>query len=202
MSDAVQYRIGRASETEIAAHLRACDGSFVPPLSGRVDVAEYAGKIAGNAPLSIRQAKKSVRFGMQMELQTALRFEAETYDHLVDTADRLEGLVDLGSPLGMLLGAAPELRGDRPAAVRALEIVHKADPEDFDAVARLLKLSELVEDWDRYADEFYEEGKETMYRFKGVLQFEKTNFEDFGLADYDEIINKSQDKYEEAYPFK
>ena len=33
MSDAVQYRIGRASETEIAAHLRACDGSFVPPLS-------------------------------------------------------------------------------------------------------------------------------------------------------------------------
>ena len=48
--------------------------------------------IAGNAPLSIRQAKKSVRFGMQMELQTALRFEAETYDHLVDTADRLEGV--------------------------------------------------------------------------------------------------------------
>ena len=48
--------------------------------------------IAGNAPLSIRQAKKSVRFGMQMELQTALRYEAEAYDHLVDTDDRLEGV--------------------------------------------------------------------------------------------------------------
>ena len=49
MSGAVQYRIDRASEEEIAAHLRACDGSFVPPLSGRVDVAQYAGKIACNA---------------------------------------------------------------------------------------------------------------------------------------------------------
>ena len=48
--------------------------------------------IAGNAPLSVRQAKKSVRFGMQMDLQTALRFEAEAYDHLVDTEDRHEGV--------------------------------------------------------------------------------------------------------------
>ncbi|MCX7272031.1 MAG: enoyl-CoA hydratase-related protein [Burkholderiales bacterium] len=55
-------------------------------------VLEVAQTIAGNAPLSVRQAKKSVRFGMQMELQTALRFEAEAYDHLVDTDDRLEGV--------------------------------------------------------------------------------------------------------------
>jgi len=48
--------------------------------------------IAGNAPLSIRQAKKAVRFGMQMELQTALRYEAEAYDFLVDTEDRHEGV--------------------------------------------------------------------------------------------------------------
>ena len=51
-----------------------------------------AASIAGNAPLSVRQAKKSVRFGMQMDLQTALRYEAEAYDHLVDTEDRLEGV--------------------------------------------------------------------------------------------------------------
>lgn len=51
-----------------------------------------ADTIAGNAPLSIRQAKKSVRFGMQMEMQIALRYEAEAYDFLVDTDDRHEGV--------------------------------------------------------------------------------------------------------------
>lgn len=36
-------------------------------------------------------------------------------------------------------------------AIKALEIVHAADPEDFDAIARLQKLSEEVEDWPRVA---------------------------------------------------
>lgn len=53
---------------------------------------ETAKKIAGNAPLSIRQVKKSVRYGGQMELRTAYRFEVEAYNHLVDTQDRLEGV--------------------------------------------------------------------------------------------------------------
>jgi tetratricopeptide (TPR) repeat protein len=36
-------------------------------------------------------------------------------------------------------------------AIKALEIVHAADPEDFDAIARLQKLCEEVEDWPRVA---------------------------------------------------
>ncbi len=36
-------------------------------------------------------------------------------------------------------------------AIQALEIVHAADPEDFDAIARLQKLCEEVEDWPRVA---------------------------------------------------
>lgn len=48
--------------------------------------------IAGNAPLSIRQVKKSVRYGGQMELRTAFRFEVEAYNHLVETEDRYEGV--------------------------------------------------------------------------------------------------------------
>jgi enoyl-CoA hydratase/carnithine racemase len=48
--------------------------------------------IAGNAPLSVRQIKKSVRYGHQMELRTAFRFEVEAYNHLVDTEDRFEGV--------------------------------------------------------------------------------------------------------------
>lgn len=48
--------------------------------------------IAGNAPLSVRQVKKSIRYGGQMELRTAYRFEVEAYNHLVDTEDRMEGV--------------------------------------------------------------------------------------------------------------
>jgi enoyl-CoA hydratase/carnithine racemase len=53
---------------------------------------ETARKIAANAPLSTRQIKKAVRYGGQMELLTAYRFEVEAYNHLVDTEDRLEGV--------------------------------------------------------------------------------------------------------------
>lgn len=54
---------------------------------------ETAALIAGNAPLSVRQVKKSIRYGGQMELRTALRFEVEAYNHLVDTEDRMEGVL-------------------------------------------------------------------------------------------------------------
>ena len=46
-----------------------------------------------NAPLSVRQVKKSIRYGGQMELRTAFRFEIEAYNQLVDTADRREGVL-------------------------------------------------------------------------------------------------------------
>ncbi len=48
--------------------------------------------IAENAPLSVRQAKKSIHYGLQMDLLTGYRFEIEAYNRLVDTADRREGV--------------------------------------------------------------------------------------------------------------
>ena len=48
--------------------------------------------VAGNAPLSVRQAKKSIHFSLQMDIRTALRFEIEAYNHLVGTEDRIEGI--------------------------------------------------------------------------------------------------------------
>jgi enoyl-CoA hydratase/carnithine racemase len=51
-----------------------------------------AQKIAANAPLSVRQIKKSVRYGTQMDIKNAYRFEVEAYNRLVDTHDRLEGV--------------------------------------------------------------------------------------------------------------
>lgn len=53
---------------------------------------ETAQKISSNAPLSVRQIKKSIRYGGQMELRTAYRFEVEAYNHLVDTDDLREGV--------------------------------------------------------------------------------------------------------------
>lgn len=51
-----------------------------------------AATIAGNAPLSVRQARKSIHYGQQMDLLTAYRFEIEAYNRLVDTDDRREGV--------------------------------------------------------------------------------------------------------------
>jgi enoyl-CoA hydratase/carnithine racemase len=53
---------------------------------------ETAKAIAENAPLSVRQAKKSIHYGLQMDLLTGYRFEIEAYNRLVDTEDRREGV--------------------------------------------------------------------------------------------------------------
>jgi enoyl-CoA hydratase len=49
-------------------------------------------RILKNAPLSIRQAKKAVTYGMQMDLRTGMFFEIEAYSRLVATEDRNEGI--------------------------------------------------------------------------------------------------------------
>ena len=56
------------------------------------DALETAREIAGNAPLSVRQAKKSIHYGLQMDLLTGYRYEIEAYNRLVTTEDRLEGV--------------------------------------------------------------------------------------------------------------
>lgn len=48
--------------------------------------------IAANAPLAVRQAKKSIHYGLQMDLLSGYRYEIEAYNRLVTTEDRLEGV--------------------------------------------------------------------------------------------------------------
>jgi enoyl-CoA hydratase/carnithine racemase len=64
---------------------RVCDNAMQEALS-------VASKIASNAPLAVRQAKKSVHYGLQMDLLTGYRFEIEAYNQLVGTEDRKEGV--------------------------------------------------------------------------------------------------------------
>jgi ribosomal protein S18 acetylase RimI-like enzyme len=45
----VEYLLNKASEVEIAEHLSHCDIDFVPHLRGRVEIGEYAKKIANKA---------------------------------------------------------------------------------------------------------------------------------------------------------
>jgi enoyl-CoA hydratase len=55
-------------------------------------VFEIAERICGNAPVSVRQAKKSIHYGMQMDLRSGLVFEVQAYDRMISTEDRREGM--------------------------------------------------------------------------------------------------------------
>ncbi len=48
--------------------------------------------IANNAPISVRQAKKAIHHGLQMDLKNGLMFEIEAYNRMVGTEDRREGV--------------------------------------------------------------------------------------------------------------
>lgn len=56
------------------------------------DALATAERIADNAPLSVRQAKKSIHFGLQTDIHTGYRLELEAYYRLLGTEDRREGI--------------------------------------------------------------------------------------------------------------
>src|SRR4051794_7639035 len=53
---------------------------------------ETAAVIAANAPISVRQAKQSINYGLNMDLASGLMFEIEAYNRMVPTEDRREGV--------------------------------------------------------------------------------------------------------------
>jgi enoyl-CoA hydratase len=48
--------------------------------------------ICENGPLAVRQAKKAMRYGLEMDLRTGLIFERESYHRLIGSEDRKEGI--------------------------------------------------------------------------------------------------------------
>jgi enoyl-CoA hydratase/carnithine racemase len=56
------------------------------------DALETAATIAANAPISTRQIKQSVNYGLNMDLTSAMMFEIEAYNRMVPTEDRREGI--------------------------------------------------------------------------------------------------------------
>jgi enoyl-CoA hydratase len=63
-------------------------------VSGKVveDALETARTIADNAPISVRQAKHAIHYGLQMDLATGMMLEIEAYNRMVPTRDRREGI--------------------------------------------------------------------------------------------------------------
>lgn len=66
---------------------RVCDGATLLP-----DALATARTIADNAPISIRQAKRSIHHGLSLSLADGMLFEIEAYNRMVPTNDRREGV--------------------------------------------------------------------------------------------------------------
>ncbi len=54
---------------------------------------EIAQKIAANAPIAVKQARKAIRGGLHLSLSDGLEFELESYYRTVPTRDRREGIL-------------------------------------------------------------------------------------------------------------
>lgn len=77
---------GAADALEWGIFNRVCKADDLMPA-----VIEVAETIASNAPLAVRQAKKAIHEGLQMDVRSALRYEVECYNRLTSTEDRVEG---------------------------------------------------------------------------------------------------------------
>ncbi len=53
---------------------------------------ELARTICDNAPIAVRQIKKAIHQGLQLDLTSALAFEVQCYERMIPTDDRLEGV--------------------------------------------------------------------------------------------------------------
>ncbi len=64
----------------------------VPPGELRAAALAMAGQVAGNAPVSLRQAKRAIDDGLHLPLEEALAFETSMYQACLGTSDRREAL--------------------------------------------------------------------------------------------------------------
>ncbi|MEC2072036.1 enoyl-CoA hydratase [Alkalihalophilus marmarensis] len=92
--------IGKAKELIYSAARIDADEAKQIGLVERVEEAhtllrsayELAGKMASNGPIALRQAKRAIQAGMQVDLATGLEIEKLAYEQTIPTKDRLEGL--------------------------------------------------------------------------------------------------------------
>lgn len=82
-------RMVTAAEAERAGLLTRIVESSAGLLPAAMELAE---RIAGNGPVAVAQAKRAVRSGFELPLEEAMALEAEAYEAVIPTRDRLEAL--------------------------------------------------------------------------------------------------------------
>lgn len=119
----VEYASNRASEAEIRKHLRQCDAHFVPPLSKRVSIEQYARKIVDRA----------VRFeawadGELVGLVAAYIDRPSAQVSFITNVSVLPGWTGTGTALGLLSNCIEHVRatGCRRVALEVGAENHRA----------------------------------------------------------------------------
>ena len=74
------------------AHAWGLVNKLCKPEELMTETLAVAGRIAANAPVSVRTAKHSMHHGLQMDLASGMLFEIEAYQRMVGTQDRKEGI--------------------------------------------------------------------------------------------------------------
>src|SRR6202790_4431685 len=74
------------------AHEWGMVNRLCPPDRLLDEAIETARRIADNAPISVRQAKHAIHYGLQMDLASGMMLEIEAYNRMVPTEDRREGI--------------------------------------------------------------------------------------------------------------
>jgi ribosomal protein S18 acetylase RimI-like enzyme len=99
----LQYRRDTATSDDVHAHLTRCDADFTPPLSARLDLGNYAAKLA----------------------ERAARFEAWDGGRLVGL---VAAYVTPGAPNAFIsnVSVVPELRGNGVAAALVADCIDRA----------------------------------------------------------------------------
>lgn len=64
----------------------------VPQSDLQISVRRIAAQIAANGPIAVRQAKKAMQLGLNLDLERGLEIEWDCYRATIRTKDRLEGL--------------------------------------------------------------------------------------------------------------
>ena len=75
------------------AHAWGMINELCEPAELMAQALAIAERIAGNAPISVRQAKHSIHHGLQQDLATGMHFEIEAYQRMVKSQDRVEGVL-------------------------------------------------------------------------------------------------------------
>lgn len=158
----VDYAVEREDHNEAVTLLRRLQANTVDKAEkARVALreAELLAEGIGDVDTAINRYEAIVR-ELDPTCRPALQAIAdlqEARDNPSAAADALERELKLiadpqeRGQIAVRLARLYEQLGDSPSAIRALDIVRKGDPEDFDALSRLCELCEKTEQWDRVA---------------------------------------------------